>query len=50
MRLSHLAETLNIYELKARIGFWESIDPAVAYVHGRTKKYLEACKTARGGD
>jgi hypothetical protein len=50
MRLTHLAETLDIYELKSRIGFWESIDPAVAYVHGRVGKYLDACKAARGGD
>jgi len=45
--MSHLAETLSIYELKERLGFWESIDPAIAYVHGRTAKYLEACKKAR---
>jgi hypothetical protein len=48
MRLSHLAETLTIYELKAKVGFWESIEPAIAYVHGKTSKYLEACRRARG--
>jgi len=48
MRLSHLAETLSIYELKAKVGFWESIEPAIAYVHGKTSKYLEACRRARG--
>ena len=48
MRLSHLAETLNPYQLKERIGFWENIDPAVAYVHGRVSDYLEACEKARG--
>jgi len=48
MRLSHLAETLSIYELKAKVGFWESIEPAIAYVHGTTSKYLEACRKARG--
>lgn len=48
MSLSHLAETLSIYELKAKVGFWESIEPAIAYVHGKTSKYLEACRRARG--
>lgn len=48
MRLSHLAETLSIYELNAKVGFWESIEPAIAYVHGKTSKYLEACRRARG--
>jgi hypothetical protein len=47
MRLSHLAETLSPYQLNERIGFWESIDPAVAYVHGRVSDYLEACEKAR---
>jgi len=46
-RLSHLAEYLNPYQLKERIGFWEKIDPAVAYVHGRVSQYLEAIKNAR---
>jgi len=48
MRLSHLAETLGPYQLNERIGFWENIDPAVAYVHGRVSDYLEACEKARG--
>jgi len=48
MRMTHLAETLSIYELKAKVGFWESIEPAIAYVHGKTSKYLEACRRARG--
>jgi hypothetical protein len=48
MRLTHLAEHLNPYQLKQRIGFWESIDPAVAYVHGRVGDYLEAVEYARG--
>ncbi|NIO37995.1 hypothetical protein GTO27_09875 [Candidatus Bathyarchaeota archaeon] len=48
MRLSHLAETLNPFQLNERIGFWERIDPAVAYVHGRVSDYLEACENARG--
>jgi hypothetical protein len=47
MRLSHLAETLNPFQLNERIGFWERIDPAVAYVHGRVGDYLEACEKAR---
>ncbi len=47
MRLSHLAETLNPFQLNQRIGFWERIDPAVAYVHGRVSDYLEACEHAR---
>ena len=33
--------------IQARIGFWESIDPAVAYVHGRVGEYLEACEKVR---
>ena len=48
MRLSHLAETLSPYQLNERIGFWENIDPAVTYVHGRVSDYLEACEKARG--
>jgi len=47
MRLSHLAETLNPYELNEQIGFWESLDPAIAYVHGRVSDYLDACEKAR---
>ena len=46
-RLSHLAETLSPFQLNERIGFWESIDPAIAYVHGSVGKYLDACKKAR---
>jgi len=49
MRLSHLAETLSPYQLNERIGFWESIDPAMAYIHGRVGEYLEACEKARAG-
>lgn len=48
MRLTHLAETLSPYQLNERIGFWESIDPAIAYVHGRVGDYLVACERARG--
>lgn len=47
-RMSHLAETLNPFQLKERIGFWESIEPAMAYVHGRVGDYLAACERARG--
>jgi hypothetical protein len=42
MRLSHLAEYLNPYQLTERIGFWESVQPAINYVHGRVSDYLEA--------
>lgn len=48
MRLSHLAKALNPYELTEQIGFWETIDPAISYVHGEVSKYLEACDLARG--
>jgi len=48
MRLSHLAEYLNPYQLTKRIGFWESINPAVSYVHGRVGDYLEALEKSRG--
>jgi len=47
MRLSHLAKALNPYELTEQIGFWETIDPAISYVHGEVSKYLEACDLAR---
>jgi integrase len=47
-RLSHLAEHLSPYELNERIGFWQSIDPAVSYVHGRVSAYLDACDRVRG--
>lgn len=47
MRLSHLGEVLNPYQLAERIGFWESIDPAIAYVHGRVSTYLDAVKKLR---
>lgn len=46
-RLSHLGEVLNPYQLTEQIGFWESIDPAVAYVHGRVSTYLDATKKSR---
>ena len=46
-RLSHLAENLSPYQLTERVGYWESIEPAVSYVHGRVKDYLEACEKAR---
>lgn len=41
-RLSHMAETLSPFELNERLGFWSRLDPAISYVHGRVKKYLEA--------
>lgn len=47
MRLSHLAESLDPYQLNEQIGFWEKIDSAVAYVHGRVSDFLEACEKAR---
>lgn len=47
MRLTHLAEYMNPYELR-KVGRWESIDPAIAYVHGKFSKYADACKKARG--
>jgi len=47
MRLSHLAEYLNPYQLTERIGHWESVAPAVAYVHGRVSEYLKAVEQAR---
>ena len=48
MRLTHLAETLNPYQLTKKIGFWERIEPSMAYIHGRAKDYYEACRKARG--
>jgi hypothetical protein len=48
-RLSHLAEYLSPYQLNERVGFWESIDPAISYVHGKVGAYLEACERARVG-
>jgi len=45
--LSHLTDTLSPCQLNERIDFWESIDPAVKYVHGRVSDYLEACEKAR---
>ena len=47
MRLSHLAETLNPYQLNERIGHWESLDPALSYVHGRLEDYFDAVDQAR---
>ena len=41
-RLSHMAEFLNPFQLNERLGFWERLDPAISYVHGRVSKYLEA--------
>lgn len=41
-RLSHMAESLSPFELNERLGFWSRLDPAISYVHGRVKKYLEA--------
>ncbi|UCH70396.1 MAG: site-specific integrase [Candidatus Bathyarchaeota archaeon] len=41
-RLSHMAEHLNPFELNERIGFWERLDPAISYVHGRIATYLDA--------
>lgn len=46
-RLSHLADYLSPYELNERIGFWESLDPAIAYFHGRMGVYLDALKQSR---
>ena len=48
MRLTHLAETLNPYQLTKKIGFWEGIEPSMAYIHGRAKDYYEACRKTRG--
>ena len=47
MRLTHLAESLNPYQLTQKIGFWEGIEPSMAYIHGRAKDYYEACRKAR---
>jgi integrase len=47
MRLSHLGEFLNPYELQNKIGFWESIEPAIHYVHSREKPYQKALDKAR---
>jgi len=47
MILTHLAETLNPYQLTQKIGFWEGIEPSMAYIHGRAKDYYEACRKAR---
>lgn len=47
MRLTHLAESLNPYQLAQKIGFWEGIEPSMAYIHGRAKDYYEACRKAR---
>lgn len=41
-RLSHLGEYLTPFKLNERIGFWESLDPAISYVHGRVSDFLEA--------
>ena len=41
-RLSHMAEFLTPFQLNERLGFWERLDPAISYVHGRIGKYLEA--------
>lgn len=41
-RFSHLGEFLTPFELNERLGFWERLDPAISYVHGRVSKYLEA--------
>jgi len=41
-RLSHMAEHLTPFELNERLGFWERIDPAISYVHGRIGTYLDA--------
>lgn len=47
MRLTHLAETLNPYQLTQQIGFWEGIEPSMAYVHGRAEDYYGARRKAR---
>ena len=41
-RLSHLGEYLTPFQLNERIGFWEKLDPAISYVHGRVSAYLDA--------
>jgi len=41
-RLSHLGEYLTPFQLNERIGFWEKLDPAISYVHGRMSAYLDA--------
>lgn len=41
-RLSHMAEHLTPFELNERLGFWERLDPAISYVHGRIGTYLDA--------
>jgi hypothetical protein len=46
-RLSHLGEFLNPYQLRRHIGFWESLEPALAYVHGRERAYFDALRRAR---
>lgn len=46
-RLSHLARTLDPYQLTEQIGFWEDVRPAITYVHGRVDDYLDAVKRVR---
>lgn len=41
-RLSHYAEYVTPFELNERLGFWERLDPAISYVHGRLGSYLDA--------
>ena len=41
-RFSHLGEYLTPYQLNERLGFWESVNPSISYVHGRVGAYLEA--------
>ena len=41
-RFSHMAEHLTPFELNERLGFWERLDPAISYVHGKVSTYLDA--------
>ena len=50
MKLSHLAEYLDPFQLTERIGFWESTSPAVSYVHGRVSDYLKALEKSYDKD
>lgn len=48
-RCSHLVSEggLDAYQLAERVGFWTSIEPSVAYVHGSVDVYLNAAEKAR---
>ena len=45
MRLTHLSETMSVYRLR-EFAHWQSIEPAVSYVHASPGGQLEAIEQA----